>query len=96
MRDDFRERVATARSSALLGTLVDALFSAPALTISQAAKLLDVTPRAARLNIDKLVDVEILTEISGRSRYKVFLARGVIDVVEGIGRPSDLTGETTS
>lgn len=93
LRDDFRERVATARSSALLGTLVDALFRTPALTISQAANVLDVTPRAARLNIDKLVEAEVLTEVSGRARYKVFLARAVIDAVEGtVRQPASAEG----
>ena len=83
LRDDFRTRVATARSSGLLGVLVDSLFSTPATTITRAAKLLDVTPRAARLNIDKLVDAGVLTELGDRARYKVFLAGDVLDAVEG-------------
>ncbi len=87
LRDDFRTRVATARSSGLLGLLVDSLFSTPAITISRAAKLLNVTPRAARLNIDKLVAAEVLTEVGDRPRYKVFLAADVA----GCRRRSHLT-----
>jgi len=95
LRDDYRSRVATARSSALLGTLVDALFANPALTISGAARLLDVTPRAARLNIDKLVEAGVLTEVSGRVRYKVFVAHAIVAAVEGAaGHPEQSKGST--
>ncbi|MGI8578754.1 MAG: hypothetical protein ACR2KG_12765 [Nocardioidaceae bacterium] len=52
--------------------------------ISRATALLDVTPRAARLSIDKLVEAGILTEVTGRARYKIFVARGVVDAVEGV------------
>lgn len=89
LHDDFRMRVATARSSGLLGVLVDALFSTPAITITRAAQLLDVTHRAARLNIDKLVDAGVLVELGDRPRYKVFLAAGVLDAVEGRAQRSD-------
>lgn len=80
---DYRTRVAAARSSALLGVLVDALFDAPAITIAQAAQLLGVTPRAARLNIDKLIEADVLAEVGERPRNKVFLAHGVLDAMEG-------------
>ncbi len=83
LRDEFRSRVATARSSGLLGLLVDALFDTPAITIPRAAKLLGVTHRAARLNIDKLVEAAILTEVGNRARNKLFLAGDVLDAVEG-------------
>jgi Fic family protein len=83
LRDNYRARVATARSSGLLGTLVDALFDTPVLSIPTAARVLDVTHRAARLNIDKLVDAAILTEVGNRARYKLFLAPHILDVIEG-------------
>lgn len=98
LRDDYRLRVATARSSGLLGVLVDALFETPALTIPRAVTLLGVTHRAARLNIDKLVDAGMLHEVGDRSRNKLFLATDVLRVVEGLplsphlrdGRAADL------
>jgi Fic family protein len=83
LRDDFRARVASARSSGLLGVLVDELFSRPAITITGAAKLLGVTYRAARLNIDKLVDAGVLSEIGDRPRRKLFWAEDVLDAIEG-------------
>ena len=84
LRDGWRAQVATARSSGLLGILVDALFETPALTINRAAALLGVTHRAARLNIDKLVEAGIVHEVPGRVRNRLFLASEVLRVVEGI------------
>ena len=78
--------MAAARSSGLLGTLTDALFETPAISISRAAAVLGVTHRAARLNIDKLVQAGILTEVGDRARNKLFLAREVLGVVEGTSR----------
>ena len=83
LRDDYRASVATARSSALLGVLVDALFETPVLTIPRAAKQLDVTHRTARLNISKLIDAGILIEVGERTRNKLFLAPGVLRAGEG-------------
>lgn len=88
LRDEYRASFATARSSALLGVLTDALFERPALTIPHAAKLLDVTHRTARLNIGKLVDAGILVEVGQRPRNKLFLATGVLRAVEGQHEPS--------
>ena len=88
LRDRYRASVATARSSALLSVLVDALFETPALTIPRAAKQLDVTHRTARLNIGKLVDAGILIEVGERTRNKLFLAPGVLRAVEGQPEPT--------
>jgi Fic family protein len=84
LRDDYRARVATARSSGLLGVLVDAVFDTPALTIPQARALLGVTHRAAAQNIAKLVDAGILREVGDRARNKLFLAVDVVRAVEGL------------
>ena len=53
--------------------LVDNLFIHPTLTAARAAKLLQVTPRAAQNNINKLIDEGILTEVTGASRYRVYI-----------------------
>ncbi|CAN5751953.1 Fic family protein [soil metagenome] len=96
LRDEYRASVATARSSALLGVLTDALFERPALTIPHAAKLLDVTHRTARLNIGKLVESGILVEVGERARNKLFLAPGVLRAVEGQPEPGIQPHTTTS
>ena len=88
LRDDYRTRVGTARSSALLSVLVDALFESPALTIPRASTLLGVTHRTARLSINKLVEAGVLFEVGERARNKLFLATGVLRAVEGLPDPA--------
>lgn len=83
LRADYRDRVATARSSALLGTLVDALFEAPALSVRRAREILGVTHRAANNNVEKLVDEGILTEATGRKRDRIYLATEIVTLLDG-------------
>jgi Fic family protein len=70
------------RASALPLLLVDALFSSPAITLGLAEKMLGVTPRAAQLNIEKLIRVGILREATGKQRNRIYVASGIIQVVE--------------
>ncbi|GAB4056173.1 Fic family protein [Catellatospora paridis] len=84
LRADYRSRVTTARASALLPRLVDALFERQSLTIARAQELLAVSSRSAALAVERLVDVGILHELRrGRRRY--FLANEIIDVASGRG-----------
>ncbi len=82
LRQEYRQRLQSARSSALLLQLVDELFSYPAISISWAAKRLDVTPRAAQLNVDKLIAEGILEEMTGRKRNRVFITPGIMKIIE--------------
>lgn len=78
----FRDRMQEARASALLLRLVDELFSFPAISTKIASRILEVTPRSAQLNIDKLVDAGIIEEVTGRKRNRIYACREIIDVVE--------------
>lgn len=78
----YRQRLQSARLSALLLQLVDELFSYPVITIAQAAERLNVTQRSAGLNIEKLVDEDILHETTGRQRNRIFVALEIIQIVE--------------
>jgi Fic family protein len=82
LQAEYHARLQRARSSALLLKLVDGLFDHPAISVPGAAKLLKVTQRAASLNIGKLVDAGILAEATGRARGRVFVARGIVRVIE--------------
>jgi Fic family protein len=82
LRQEYRKRTTSARSSALLGAMIDRLFELPAITITAAARELDVTYRAAKMNVEKLVASGILNEpATGRNR--VYMAREIIDLLEG-------------
>ena len=83
LRQRYRAQFESARSSALLLKLVDGLLEAPVLTIPQAAKRLRITHRAATLNVMKLVEAGVVAEVTGRGRNRVFVARGILGVLEG-------------
>ena len=82
LRQRYREKMQSARSSALLLQMVDDLFSTPALDVSGASKRLNVTPRTAQLNVDKLIKSGILKEATGRRRNRIFVAAEIIDIIE--------------
>ena len=82
LRNDWLVRAKPGRSSASPHKLIDALFRFPATTIGQAGRLLGVTPRGAKLNIEKLVEQGILHEATGRRRNRVFTATEILDIIE--------------
>ncbi len=84
LRETYRDRLQSARASTLLLRLVDELFAAPAVTIPRAAAVLDVTHRAAQLNVDKLVGAGVLHEASGRRRNRIFVAREIVAILEQV------------
>jgi Fic family protein len=85
LRDRYHQQFQSARSSALLQKLVDEIFQSPAIGISQAAKLLKVTPAAAAHNLRKLQEAGVLSETTGRKRGKVFIAREVMAFMQDAG-----------
>lgn len=82
LRDVYHRRLQTARSSALIHKLIDDLFLYPAMSATRAAKLLGVTWRAAQQNIEKLVDANILREVTGQKRNRIFLAEELVRSIE--------------
>ncbi len=82
LRQEYRQKLQSARSSSLLLQLVDELFSFPAITTSRAKKQLKVTPRSAQLNMDKLIEAGIIREMTGRQRNRLFVASEVLRIVE--------------
>lgn len=82
LRQEYRTRLQSARSSALLLQLVDELFSFPAIAVTTAAKRLKVTPRAAQLNINKLIKAGILREVTGRARNRLFVAAELLNIID--------------
>ena len=57
--------VRSARSSGLLGTLIDDLFRLPSITIGRTTELLGVTPASASSNLRKLQALGIVAEVTG-------------------------------
>lgn len=65
----WRERVASARNSAALEPVLDALFAVPATTGARLAELMGVTYPAARKTLDGLVERGILTPTTVGKRH---------------------------
>ena len=78
----YRNQLQEARASALLLQLVDDLFAYPATTNRGASQRLKITPRSTQLNIEKLVSAGILKEATRRKRNRVYIAPGIIDIIE--------------
>jgi Fic family protein len=73
----YHDRIRSARNSALLLTLIDQLFIWPVVTVPSAMRILGVTYPAAKSNVYKLVDAEILAPIPDSCPAR-FIARGIV------------------
>lgn len=79
----FRDKVTKARSSALLTAIIDDLFASPATTIARVRDRFKITYPSAKNNVEKLVDLGILTPPDTEGRNRVFVASEIIKTVEG-------------
>ncbi|GAC1352519.1 MAG: Fic family protein [Polyangiales bacterium] len=69
--------LAQGRAGASLAKLVGELFLSPATTVRQAERLLDVTFAAAQKNVNRLVNLGILREVTGKERHRIYLAEEI-------------------
>jgi len=83
LRERWRSQLATARSSAALLRVVDALFERPTVTRQQVANLLDITPPGASKIVQRLVAAGLLVEATGRQRGQVFVAPELLELSSG-------------
>lgn len=78
---EHHRRMQTARASALTLDLVDSLFASPATSIPRAAARLNVTFRTAKQNIDRLVEKDILREVTGYRRNRMYIAPEILSIL---------------
>ena len=81
LREGFLQQVRQARASGLLPGLIEFLFDRLIITIPEAQKHLSVTYAGAKHNVQKLVDLEILHELSIQTRPKLFACKHLMDLV---------------
>jgi Fic family protein len=79
LRESYRQRLSK-RPNAL--RLLDALFVNPYLTAARAAKVLEVSDPTARQAMAHLQDQGLLSETTGRSWGRIYLARPILKVIE--------------
>ncbi len=88
LREQLRLLYGIGRSTSVM-QIIDHLFSRPSLTVKQAADYAQITPNGAARIIDALVIDGVLEEVTGQKRNRVFLARGIMDVMTQRRPPSD-------
>ncbi len=83
LRETYYSKFAAERKTAQLQQLVDFLIGHPIVTISQAQTALKVKDfKTAQRYIAKMQEAKILTEITGKSRYRLFRANELLRAIE--------------
>jgi Fic family protein len=78
----YRQKLQNERQSISTLKLLDEIIAHPVISYRKAEKVLDVTFRAARQNVDKLVEIGLLQEVTQRERYKLFAAPEIFSILE--------------
>jgi Fic family protein len=78
----YRRRLQAVSSSAATLQLIDRLFETPAMTMTQAAERLQVSFPAAKASIEKLEQMGILSEMTGKLKNRVYLAAEIVRILE--------------
>ncbi|MCB0252762.1 MAG: Fic family protein [Anaerolineae bacterium] len=79
---DWHRRLGQKRASANLLRLADHLFESPVLSITDAARALDVTYPSAQRLIERLVEESILTTTDDRTYGKTYYARPILAALD--------------
>jgi hypothetical protein len=82
LQQSYREALQSPRGSSLAVKLADSLFATAAITAPLATRLLDVTPRAAQLMIDKLVAAGIVRLHPAFSHPRVYVCDEIIELIQ--------------
>ena len=86
LRSVYRERLHTERASLRLLQTLDVLFQRPILNIRQLETALDVPYRTAQRYVERLVEIDILREVTGQARNRIYRADEILKVLESAGR----------
>jgi Fic family protein len=82
LQDSYRTRLHDAKVTPTTMHLLEQIFRNPYLTAASVAERLKVTPPAARTAIGRLTELGILTEMTGRERNRVYLARELMSILD--------------
>jgi Fic family protein len=82
LRQEYREKLQAQKVPGRTLELMENLFKEPVITVASARERLKVTTRTAQQNVDRLLQAGILREVTGRQRYRIFVAQRIIQVVE--------------
>jgi Fic family protein len=82
LRQEYRGTLQAQKVPGRTLELMENLFKEPVITVAAARELLKLTTRSAQQNVDRLLQAGILKEITGKKRYRVFVAQRIIQIVE--------------
>jgi Fic family protein len=82
LREEMRQQWQRSKGTAAVLDLIDDLFYRPTVNIQRAAKVMKRTTEAARINVEKLVAMGVLREVTGYSRNRIFIAPQIIQLLE--------------
>lgn len=83
LRETYRERLKREGARPNLLTAVNHLFENPVTSIRELAEVLGVSFEAARRLVGSLEERDVLEEITGRRRNRVYAAREIVEVLQG-------------
>jgi Fic family protein len=89
LRVKYHRTFQRAGSSARLIRLIDQLFLSPSITFKDVINLLDVSHQTAAYSVHRLEKEEILSEITGRQKNKIFVAREILTIMQEGAFPAD-------
>ena len=81
-RTKYEALAQTDRNSARMAAVIDYIFSRPILGIKQLEAALDMPYMSAKRYVEKLVEADVLQEITGYARNRVFQA---VEIFEALG-----------
>jgi Fic family protein len=81
LQREYYSRIQQARTSALLGRVIESLFSHPALTVPIVATMLSISYNAAKSHIERLIQHGILAEAEYYYYPKAYVAKEIINVM---------------
>jgi len=87
LRQEYRKKLQTQKAPARTLELMEMLFTEPVVTILGAKQRLKVTTPSAQQNVDKLVRAGIVREVTGKRRYRVYVAQKIMQIVEADRAP---------
>lgn len=82
LRETYLERLQSERAGKGLMNTVDVLFERPILNIIQLATALNVPYRSAQRYIERLVELEMLREVTGQARNRIYRADEILIAFE--------------
>lgn len=80
LREAYRQQLHQGRAAKQL-ELLDALFRWPIITVNRASEILNMTHQGATKHVRSLEQKGILREVTGNERNRMYIARGVVELL---------------